>query len=107
MRSFWEKTKETLKQKASTLGVKVGEYSKYSKLALKKYNLTKQVEKLATELGGRVYTLFSDKMIEKVKSDEEILNYLLKIRGLENEIEEAEEKMKNMKKEEKTETKPR
>ncbi len=94
MSSFWEKVKETLKQKASTLGVKVGEYSKYSKLALKKYNLTKQVEKLADELGGRVYTLFSDKKLDKVKDDEEVLNYLLKIRGLENEIGEVEDKMK-------------
>ena len=106
MSSFWEKAKETLKQKASTLGVKVGEYSKYSKLALKKYNLTKQAEKLAAELGGRVYTLFSDKKLDKIKDDEEVLNYLLKIRGLENEIQEVEDEMKEMKeeKEEKTRT---
>ena len=62
MASFWDKVKETLKEKASTLGEKVGEYSKYSKLAIQKYNLTKQVEKLAADLGGRVYTLFSEKL---------------------------------------------
>lgn len=101
MTSFWEKAKETIKQKASSLGEKVGEYSKYSKLALQKYNLSEQVERLAADLGGRVYTLFSDKKIEDVKDDEEILNYLLKIRGIENEIKDLEEEMKNVRKEEK------
>lgn len=99
MASFWDKVKETLKEKASTLGEKVGEYSKYSKLAIQKYNLTKQVEKLAADLGGRVYTLFSEKKLDSVKDDENVLNCLLKIRGLENEIKEIEDEIKKLKKE--------
>ncbi len=99
MVSFWDKVKETLKEKASSLGEKVGEYSKYSKLVIQKYNLTKQVEKMAADLGGRVYTLFSDKKLEKVKDDEEVLNCLLKIRGIENEIKEIEEEIKKLKEE--------
>lgn len=99
MPTFWERAKETLKQKASSLGEKVGEYGKYSKYAIQKYNLTKQVEKLASDLGGRVYTLFSEKRLDTLRDDEEALNYMLKIRGLENEIKDTEEKMKNLKSE--------
>jgi hypothetical protein len=97
MKSFWERVKETLKQKAFSLGEKVNEYSQYSKLSLEKYNLTKQAEKLMTDLGGKAYTLFSEKRLEELKDDEEALNYMLQIRGIENEIKEVEEKIKNLK----------
>ena len=98
-KSFWERVKETLKQKASSFGEKVNEYSQYSKLTFDKYNLTKQAEKLMTDLGGKVYTLFSEKRIDVLKDDEEALNYMLKIRGVENEIKEVEEQIKNLKSE--------
>ena len=98
-KSFWERVKETLKQKASSFGEKVNEYSQYSMLSLQKYNLNKQAEKLMTDLGGKVYTLFSEKRISEVKDDEEALNYMLKIRGVENEIKEVEERIKNLKSE--------
>ncbi|MFW6137781.1 MAG: hypothetical protein ACOC7U_01275 [Spirochaetota bacterium] len=97
MKSFWEKAKETMKQKASSFGGKVGEYSKYSKLSIDKYNLTKQAEKLAADLGGRVYALFTEKRLEDLKDDEEALNYLLKLRGLENKIKEVEENIQQLK----------
>ncbi len=103
MKSFWERVKDTLKQKASTLGEKVGEYSKYSKLTIQKYNLTKHAEKLASDLGGKVYTLFSEKRLDDLKDDEEALNYMLKIRGIENEIKEVEEEIKTLKTEQKKE----
>ena len=83
-KSFWERVKETLKQKASSFGEKVNEYSQYSMLSLEKYNLNKQAEKLMTDLGGKVYTLFSEKRIAELKDDEEALNYMLKIRGVFN-----------------------
>ena len=100
-KSFWEKVKETLKQKASSFGEKVNEYSQYSMLSLEKYNLNKQAEKLMTDLGGKVYTLFSEKRIDALKDDEEALNYMLKIRGVENEIKEVEEQIENLKTEKK------
>jgi len=96
MVSFWEKTKETLKQKASTISEKFGEYSKHGKLAIHKYELTKQVERIASELGGRVYTLFSEKKLNEIENDEEALNYMLKMRGLENEIKDIEDEIKNL-----------
>jgi len=99
MKSFWEKTKNILKEKASLLGERVGEYSRYSKLSMNRYNLTKQVEKLASDLGGKVYTLWTEKKLEKIEEDEEILNYLLKIRGFENEIDVIEDEMKKLKSE--------
>jgi hypothetical protein len=101
MKSFWERVKETLKQKASSFGEKVNEYSHFSALSVEKYNLTKQAEKLMSDLGGKAYTLFSEKRIDELGDDEEALNYLLKIRGIENEIKEVEEKIKNLKSEQK------
>ena len=52
-----------------------------------------------TDLGGKVYTLFREKRIDELKDDEEALNYMLKIRGVENEIKEVEEQIKNLKSE--------
>jgi len=101
MTTFWEKTKETIKKQASLFKGKVGEYSKYGKLSINKYNLTKQVEAIAADLGGRVYTLYSEKKIECLKDDEETLGYMLKLRGIENEIKKVEEKMKGLKEEKK------
>jgi hypothetical protein len=99
MKSFWERVKDTLRQKASSLGEKVTEYSQYSVLSVEKYNLTKQAERLMTDLGGKAYTLFSEKRISDLKDDEEALNYMLKIRGIENEIKQVEEKIKKLKSE--------
>jgi hypothetical protein len=104
MKSFWDRVKETLKQKASSFGEKVTEYSQYSKLSLEKYNLTKQAEKLMTDLGGKAYTLFSEKRLEALEDDEEALNYMLKIRGIENELKGVEDKIKNLKSEGKDST---
>ena len=101
MASFWERVKETLKQKASSFGEKVNEYSQYSALSLEKYNLTKQAERLMTDLGGKAYTLFSEKRLEVLGDDEEALNYMLKIRGIENEIKEVEQKIKDLKSDQK------
>jgi hypothetical protein len=99
MKSFWERVKETLKQKASSLGEKVNEYSQYSVLSVEKHNLTKQAERLMSDLGGKAYTLFSEKRLNQLRDDEEALNYMLKIRGIENEIKAVEEKIKNLKSE--------
>jgi hypothetical protein len=96
-KSFWERVKETLKEKASSFGEKVNEYSQYSMYTLEKYNLTKQAEKLMSDLGGKVYTLFSEKRLDELKDDEEALNYMLKIRGFENEIKEVEERIEKLK----------
>jgi len=99
MKSVWEKTKNILKQKASSLGGRMGGYSRYSKLSIHRYNLTKQVEKFLTDLGNKVYHLWTEKKLNKLEQDEQVLNYLLKIRGFENEIRVLEEDMKNLKSE--------
>jgi len=101
MSGFWYKTKEVVLQKASSLKGKVSEYSTYSKLSVSRFNLNKQLEKLESELGRRVYTLFTEKSMDTLKDDEEALNYMLKIRGLENEIQELEERIKSLSAEEK------
>jgi len=101
MSGFWYKTKEVVLQKASNLKGKVSEYSTYGKLSVNRFNLKKQLEKMESDLGRRVYTLFTEKSIHTLKDDEEALNYMLKIRGLENEILELEEKMKGLSSEEK------
>ncbi len=101
MSGFWYKTKEAVLQKASTLKVKVSEYSAYGKLSVNRFNLKKQLEKMESNLGRRVFTLFTQKNIDMLKDDEEALNYMLKIRGLENEIQELEAKMKGLSAEEK------
>jgi hypothetical protein len=105
MPSFWENVKGTLKQKATHLGEKVGEYGKYSKLTIHKYNLTQEVGEIASDLGGRVYTLFSGKMLDRVIDDEEALDLMLKIRGIEQEIQEVDEKLNKLKSEQKKEKK--
>ena len=97
---FWEKTKKTLKSKASSLGEKVEEYGKYGKLTLTKYNLTKQLEKMHANLGSIVYNSWKEEKLRKIDDNEEVLNLLLKIRGLENEIAEIDEEISALKKEE-------
>lgn len=103
MKGFWEKTKKTLKNKASSLGEKVEEYGKYGKLALTKYNLIKQLEKMHENLGSLVYTTWKEEKLKKIDDNEEILNLLLKIRGLENEIKEVNDQIVSIKKEEQEE----
>lgn len=100
MKGFWEKTKKTLKSKASSLGEKVEEYGKYGKLTLTKYNLIKQLEKMHASLGSLVYSTWKEEKLKKLDDNEEILNLLLKIRGLENEIKEVEDQIATLKREE-------
>ena len=81
MKSFWERVKDTLKQKASSLGEKVNEYSQYSTLSVVKYNLTKQAERLMTDLGGKAYTLFSEKRIDDLRDERVFLSIELDLPG--------------------------
>lgn len=102
MADFWEKVKGTMEQSAKTLkdaaisvSGKTQEMVSLGQLKLKHYNLSRDVSRQFTELGGHIYELIKQGQTS-VYSDAKVKELIDKVKQLEVDISEVEQEMENI-----------
>ena len=96
MDSMWEKIKKSLKEGAALSMEKIEEYTKLGKLKVEEMAAKRKIERNFIDMGERVFDLMEEEKADTIADDLTVKKAVENITALREEIEELEQKMKDV-----------
>ena len=107
MSSLWDDIRKTVKDGIIVMTDRTDEYAKIGRIKVDIAGINHNISKLFSELGGRVYHLYSSGDSQKILNNTEVVNLLERIKTQENKLRQNETEIKKIKKEKERERKKR
>ena len=107
MSSVLDEMLDKIKEGAVTIADKTDEYTRIGKLKVEMVSLKRNTEATFTALGAKAYHLIVNEKQVNITKDEEVKNYIEKIKDLEKEMTDKKEKIEQIKEEKAAERKKR
>jgi peptidoglycan hydrolase CwlO-like protein len=107
MGSLWDDIRKTVKEGFETVADRTDEYAKIGRLKVDIAGINHNINKLFSELGGRVYHLHSKGTPEKVTKDADVTRLVDRIKAQETKLRKKEAEIEKIKKEKDKERKKR
>ena len=105
MGSLWEDIRKTVKDGITIVADRTDEYAKIGRIKVDIAGINHNISKLFSELGGRVYHIYSTEKQPRVLKDTEVVDLLERIRAQEDKLRKNEAEIKRIKKEKEKERK--
>ncbi len=105
MSSLWDDIRKTVKDGINVVTDRTDEYAKIGRIKVDIAGINHNISKLFSELGGRVYHLYSTGEGQKIMKDTEVVNLLTRIKAQEDKLRKNENDIKRIKKEKEQERK--
>ena len=98
MNTLWDYLSKGLREGLAVLAEKTDEYTKIGRIKLEIISIKRDIEKLFTELGGKVYHLMVEQNDTNIASNEEIRGLIEKVKDLERRLQEKRQEIEKVKK---------
>ena len=97
METLWNKIKGKVREGASTAAEKAEEIARVSKARLDIAGVKRNINNSFAQLGGRAYHLITTDQPGGIAEDGEVVSLVEKVKTLEQELEEKEERLEQLK----------